>query len=146
MLTSPNFTAGSRGATSARSTPDDHQPRPEPAPAANLRDSGGIFRDMTIHDFDMSRFFVPDIVEVTARGAQQFSDDIAALGDFDAVVVTLRGAGGELITIINSRHSAYGYDHRIEAFGAAGLLQVGNVGPTIVRAFGAESVEGIAPY
>ena len=104
---------------------------PEPAPAAYLRDSGGIFRDMTIHDFDMSRFFVPDIVEVTARGAQQFSDDIAALGDYDAVVVTLRGARGELITIINSRHSAYGYDQRIEAFGAAGLLQVGNIGPTI---------------
>ena len=119
---------------------------PAPAPAAYIRDSGGIFRDMTIHDFDMTRFFVPDIVEVTARGAQQFSSDIAAAGDYDAVVVTLRGARGELITIINSRHCAYGYDQRIEAFGADGLLQVGNVGPTIVRAYGAESVEGIAPY
>jgi myo-inositol 2-dehydrogenase/D-chiro-inositol 1-dehydrogenase len=119
---------------------------PEPAPAAYIAVSGGIFRDMTIHDFDMARFFVPDIVEVTARGAQQFSTVIAEAGDYDAVVVTLRGAGGELITITNSRHCAYGYDQRIEAFGPGGLLQVGNVGPTVVRAYGAESVEGIAPY
>jgi myo-inositol 2-dehydrogenase/D-chiro-inositol 1-dehydrogenase len=119
---------------------------PEPPPAAYLAVSGGIFRDMTIHDFDMTRFFVPDIVEVTARGAQQFSDDIATAGDYDAVVVTLRGARGELMTIINSRHSAYGYDQRIEAFGRDGLLQVGNVGPTTVRAYSAESVEGSAPY
>ena len=65
---------------------------PEPAPAAYIAVSGGIFRDMTIHDFDMTRFFVPDIVEVTARGAQQFSTVIAEAGDYDAVVVTLRGA------------------------------------------------------
>jgi myo-inositol 2-dehydrogenase/D-chiro-inositol 1-dehydrogenase len=71
---------------------------------------------------------------------------IAEAGDYDAAVVTLRGAGGELITITNSRHSAYGYDQRIEAFGAGGLLQVGNIGPTVVRAYGAESVEGTAPY
>ena len=119
---------------------------PEPAPAAYIAVSGGIFRDMTIHDFDMARFFVPDIVEVTARGAQQFSTVIAEAGDYDAAVVTLRGAGGELITITNSRHCAYGYDQRIEAFGSSGLLEVGNVGPTIVRAYGAESVEGSAPY
>ena len=87
-----------------------------------------------------------DDVGVTAHGAQQFSSDIATLGDYDAVVVTLRGARGELITIISSRHSAYGYDQRTEVFGAAGLLQVGSVGPTIVRAYGAESVEGIAPH
>ena len=119
---------------------------PEPAPAAYIAVSGGIFRDMTIHDFDIARFFVPDIVEVTARGAQQFSTVIAEAGDYDAVVVTLRGAGGELITITNSRHCAYGYDQRIEAFGSSGLLQVGNIGPTVVRAFGAESVEAGAPY
>ena len=119
---------------------------PEPAPAAYIAVSGGIFRDMTIHDFDIARFFVPDIVEVTARGAQQFSTVIAEAGDYDAVVVTLRGAGGELITITNSRHCAYGYDQRIEAFGSSGLLQVGNIGPTVVRAFGAGSVEAGAPY
>ena len=101
---------------------------------------------MTIHDFDMARSFVPNIVEVSACGAQQFSTVIAEAGDYDAAVVTLRGAGGELITITNSRHSAYGYDQRIEAFGSEGLLQVGNLGPTVVRAYGAEAVEAIAPY
>ncbi len=119
---------------------------PEPPPAGYIAVSGGIFRDMTIHDFDMARFFVPDIVEVTARGAQQFSEEIAAVDDYDAVVVTLRGAGGELITTTNSRHSAYGYDQRIEAFGARGMLQVGNIGDSIVRAYTAESVDAQASY
>ncbi|GAA4194185.1 inositol 2-dehydrogenase [Microbacterium oryzae] len=119
---------------------------PEAPPAAYIAVSGGIFRDMTIHDFDMARFFVPDIVEVTARGARQFDAAIAAAGDYDAVVVTLRGAGGELITITNSRHSAYGYDQRIEAFGPQGLLQVGNIPATQVRAYTGAQVEGLAPY
>jgi myo-inositol 2-dehydrogenase/D-chiro-inositol 1-dehydrogenase len=119
---------------------------PAPPTAEYVAVSGGIFRDMTIHDFDMARFFVPDIVEVTARGARQFSAEIAAAGDYDAVVVTLRGAGGELVTITNSRHSAYGYDQRLEAFGDEGMLQVGNVGETIVRSFGAGEVEAQAPY
>jgi myo-inositol 2-dehydrogenase/D-chiro-inositol 1-dehydrogenase len=83
---------------------------PEPPAAEYVAVSGGIFRDMTIHDFDMARFFVPDIVEVTARGARQFDSAIAAAGDYDAVVVTLRGANDELITITNSRHSSYGYE------------------------------------
>ncbi|WP_105567289.1 inositol 2-dehydrogenase [Microbacterium halophytorum] len=119
---------------------------PAPPPGEYVAVSGGIFRDMTIHDFDMARFFVPDIVEVTARGARQFSAEIAAEGDYDAAVVTLRGASGELVTITNSRHSAYGYDQRIEAFGDAGMLQVGNVGPTVVRSYGASSVEAQGPY
>jgi myo-inositol 2-dehydrogenase/D-chiro-inositol 1-dehydrogenase len=119
---------------------------PEPPAAEYVAVSGGIFRDMTIHDFDMARFFVPDIVEVTARGARQFDSAIAAAGDYDAVVVTLRGANDELITITNSRHSSYGYDQRIEAFGAGGLLQVSNIPVTNVRAFTGTSVEGLAPY
>lgn len=119
---------------------------PEPPPIGYVAVSGGIFRDMTIHDFDMARFFVPDIVEVTARGAHQFDAGIRDAGDYDAAVVTLRGAGGELITITNSRHSVYGYDQRLEAFGAQGLLQVSNVSPTTVRAFGPNGVEGRAGY
>lgn len=119
---------------------------PEPPPAAYIAVSGGIFRDMTIHDFDMARFFVPEIVEVTARGARQFSSEIADADDFDAAVVTLTGTGGELITITNSRHSAYGYDQRLEAFGQEGMLQAGNVAPTAVRSHTAQAVEGHAPY
>ncbi|MGI4895994.1 MAG: Gfo/Idh/MocA family protein, partial [Janthinobacterium lividum] len=98
---------------------------PEEPPAAYVAVSGGIFRDMAIHDFDMARSFIPDIVEVTAVGLRQFSTGIADADDFDAAVTTLRGAGGESVVITNSRHSAYGYDQRLEAFGPDGLLQVG---------------------
>ncbi|MFE4835246.1 inositol 2-dehydrogenase [Arthrobacter sp. NPDC056691] len=106
---------------------------PAPSPKEYVATSGGIFRDMTIHDFDMARFFVPDIVEVHAYGGNAFSDYTKELGDFDQAVVTLRGAGDELVTIINSRHSAYGYDQRVEAFGSEGMLQAGNVLPTTVQ-------------
>ena len=119
---------------------------PTPPPAAYVAVSGGIFRDMTIHDFDMARFFVPGIVSVTALGANSFSDDIRDAGDSDSAVVVLRGAGGELVTITNSRHSAYGYDQRLEAFGSDGLLQVGNVGETAVSRWGVGGVEARAPY
>ncbi|MGP9537967.1 inositol 2-dehydrogenase [Brachybacterium sp. AOP43-C2-M15] len=119
---------------------------PAEPPAAYLRSSGGIFRDMTIHDLDMARYFIPEIVEVSARGANTFSADAKEIGDFDSAVVTLRGSRDELVTIMNSRHSAYGYDQRIEAFGAEGLLQVGNQTDTGVRHWGAASVESLDPY
>ncbi|MBK0296663.1 inositol 2-dehydrogenase, partial [Bacillus sp. S34] len=109
---------------------------PGEPPAAYLASSGGIFRDMTIHDLDMARFFVPDIVEVTARGANTFSATARELGDFDSAVVTLRGANDELVNITNSRHAAYGYDQRFEVFGSEGLLQVGNQTDTRVRHWG----------
>jgi myo-inositol 2-dehydrogenase/D-chiro-inositol 1-dehydrogenase len=119
---------------------------PAPPPADYVPLSGGIFRDMTIHDFDMARFFVPDIVAVTAHGSNLFSREIEDAGDFDTAQVTLRGSRGELITITNSRHSAYGYDQRLEAFGSTGLLQVGNVGQTLVSRWGADAVEAREPY
>jgi myo-inositol 2-dehydrogenase/D-chiro-inositol 1-dehydrogenase len=119
---------------------------PGEPPAAYVAQSGGIFRDMTIHDLDMARYFIPDIVEVSARGANAFSADIRNAGDFDSAVVTLRGSNDELVTIVNSRHAAYGYDQRIEAFGPAGLLQVGNKNDALVRHWGARAVEAIGPY
>lgn len=119
---------------------------PAPAPAAYIAASGGIFRDMSIHDLDMARFFVPDIVEVTAHGANVFSDYIAEEGDFDSAVITLRGRNGELVSITNSRHSAYGYDQRLEAFGSQGMLRADNISPTTVRSFGPLGVEGADPY
>jgi myo-inositol 2-dehydrogenase/D-chiro-inositol 1-dehydrogenase len=119
---------------------------PGEPPAAYLPQSGGIFRDMTIHDLDMARYFVPNIVEVSAQGANVFSDAIRLADDYDSTVVTLRGSNDELVTIINSRHSAYGYDQRIEAFGSRGLLQVGNKNDNLVRHWGPRSVESIGPY
>jgi myo-inositol 2-dehydrogenase/D-chiro-inositol 1-dehydrogenase len=119
---------------------------PGEPPASYLPQSGGIFRDMTIHDLDMARYFIPDIVEVSAHGANVFSDAIRLAGDFDSTVVTLRGSKDELVTIMNSRHSAYGYDQRIEAFGSTGLLQVGNKNDSLVRHWGSRSVESMGRF
>lgn len=119
---------------------------PAPAPAEYIRVSGGIFRDMTIHDFDMARFFLPDIVEVTAFGSATFCDYISDAGDYDSAVVLLRGRDGELVTITNSRHSAYGYDQRLEAFGTDGMLSAGNYSPTSVRRYGADGVDQAGAY
>ena len=119
---------------------------PGPAGKDYLEVSGGIFRDMTIHDFDMARFFVPEIVEVYAAGANTFSDDIKSLGDYDSAVVTLRGSNNELVSITNSRHAAYGYDQRLEAFGSKGALLATNVSPTTVKLYTNEIVEARKPY
>ncbi len=107
----------------------------DPAPASRdyIAGSGGIFRDMTIHDLDMARFFIPEIVEVSASGANTFSADIAEFKDYDSAIITLRGSKGELVNIVNSRHCAYGYDQRLEAFGSDGMLAADNIGPTTVR-------------
>ena len=74
---------------------------PAPPPAAYVATSGGLFRDMTIHDFDMARFFLGDVVEVSASGANLVSSEIAEAGDIDTAVVVLRGAGGALCSITN---------------------------------------------
>jgi len=119
---------------------------PEPPPAAYLGGSGGLFRDMTIHDFDMARFFLGEVVEVQATGANLIADYIADAGDIDSAVVVLRGAGGALAQITNSRRCSFGYDQRIEAFGATGMLSAANQLPTSVRYYGAERTESAAPY
>jgi len=119
---------------------------PAPAPQEYIAVSGGIFRDMTIHDFDMARFFVPNIVEVSAIGANSFSDYIKAENDFDNVTVTMRGANEEIITIVNSRHASFGYDQRVEAFGDKGMLVASNVQANSVKAYKADSVEVSDPY
>ncbi|TPW73993.1 inositol 2-dehydrogenase [Schumannella soli] len=119
---------------------------PSAPPAAYVAVSGGIFRDMTIHDFDMARFFLPDIVEVSAVGATLFDDGAREHGDFDTAVVTLRAASGAVVSISNSRHSAVGYDQRLEAFGARGFLQVANAPSSLVSFSGAEIVEAKPPY
>lgn len=120
----------------------------DPAPATTdyLAVSGGIFRDMTIHDFDMARYFVPEIVSVTAQGFNQFSDDIRGLGDYDSTAVVLRGKNDELVLINNSRHAAHGFDQRIEAFGSDGMLRVENLTDTNVRLYTSELTEAREPY
>ena len=119
---------------------------PAPPPAGYVATSGGLFRDMTIHDFDMARYFLGEVAEVTATGANLVSDDIAAAGDIDGAVVVLRGAGGALCSITNSRRCAFGYDQRLEAFGELGMLTAANQLPTSVRFSGAAHTEVAAPY
>lgn len=119
---------------------------PAPPSQAYIAVSGGILRDMTIHDFDMARYFVPEIVEVSATGANVFCDYIKEEGDYDSVTITLRGSKGELVTIVNSRHSSYGYDQRLEAFGSGGMLLAKNQTPTTVEHYSAEHTEQREPY
>ena len=99
---------------------------PAPPPAAYVATSGGLFRDMTIHDFDMARYFLGEVVEVTATGANLISAEIAGAGDIDAAVVVLRGAQGALCSITNSRRCTFGYDQRLKAFGQLGMLTAAN--------------------
>ena len=119
---------------------------PAPAPAAYIASSGGLFRDMTIHDFDMARFFLGEVVEVQAMGANLIEPYIAEAGDIDSAVVVLRGAGGELGQIVNSRRCSFGYDQRVEAFGAEAMLSAGNQTATSVRRSGASGTEIAPPY
>jgi len=95
---------------------------PEPPPLAYARGSGGLFLDMTIHDFDMARFVTgSEVVEVFARGAVRIDPRWSEIGDIDTAVVTLVHANGCLTAIDNSRRAAYGYDQRVEAFGSEGM-------------------------
>lgn len=119
---------------------------PEPPPSGYIAVSGGIFRDMTIHDFDMARFFLPDIVSVHAVGFNQFSSGIREADDFDAAITVLTTADAQSVTITNSRHCAFGYDQRLEIFGSEAMLDVPNVGDTTVRLHGSSSVEARPPY
>jgi len=108
---------------------------PAPPPIEYVRVSGGLFVDMTIHDFDMARYIVGDEVdEVYAVGAARVDPAIGAAGDIDTAVVTLRFRGGAIGVIDNSREAVYGYDQRLEVFGSGGMVAVANPKPhTAVR-------------
>src|SRR5499427_10298237 len=110
---------------------------PAPPPLAYIKSSGGLLRDMTIHDFDMARYLAGDITQVHAFGANLVDPKIARLGDIDTCTVSLRAKSGALLQINNTRRCVYGYDQRIEAFGATGQLQAGNQRATTVEYWGA---------
>lgn len=101
---------------------------PEPPNAAYIRTSGGLFMDMTIHDFDMARYIMgSEVVEVHAHGAVLVDPAIGEAGDIDTAIVSLKFANGALGVIENSRRAAYGYDQRLEIFGDKGAAQAENV-------------------
>ena len=117
------------------------------APEAYLRASGGIFRDMTIHDFDMARFVLGEEVEtVFATGSRLVGPALMkTLGDWDTVTVVLTTASGKQAVIGNSRRAVYGYDQRVEAFGSAGMAVSENRRPHGMRLTGAEVTDAAAP-
>jgi myo-inositol 2-dehydrogenase / D-chiro-inositol 1-dehydrogenase len=100
----------------------------EPPTIAYIKSSGGIFFDMTIHDFDMARFLIGDEVEeIHATGAVRVDPAIGAAGDLDTAVVLLRFRNGVIGTIDNCRKAVYGYDQRAEILGSAGAIATNNV-------------------
>jgi myo-inositol 2-dehydrogenase/D-chiro-inositol 1-dehydrogenase len=100
---------------------------PAPPPIAYVRVSGGMFLDMTIHDFDMARFLIGDEVEeIYTAGGVMVDPEIGAAGDLDTAVIVLRFRNGVIGTIDNSRQAAYGYDQRVEILGSKGSIATGN--------------------
>jgi len=101
---------------------------PSPPPAGYIPVSGGLFKDMAIHDFDMARWLLgEEPSSVFAAGACLVDPEIGKLGDIDTAKTILRTPSGKLCVISNSRRSGYGYDQRIEAFGSQGALRAANV-------------------
>lgn len=107
---------------------------PAPPPLDYIRRSGGMFRDMTIHDFDMARWLLgEEPASVFASGSCRVDAAIAAAGDIDTAVVILQTAGGAFCQITNSRRCSYGYDQRVEVFGADGMVRADNETATRVE-------------
>ncbi len=101
---------------------------PAPPPVAYIKVSGGLFRDMMIHDFDMANFIMGEApVSVYAAGSSIVDPEIGAAGDVDTAIVTLTYADGRVAVIKNSRRAVYGYDQRVELLGSTGLLQAQNM-------------------
>jgi myo-inositol 2-dehydrogenase/D-chiro-inositol 1-dehydrogenase len=136
----PNFRALKRklddGAVGKLETLHITSHDPSPPPPGYVAVSGGLFKDMAIHDFDMARWMLgEEPSEVFAAGACLVDPEIGRLGDIDTAKTILRTPSGRLCVISNSRRSGYGYDQRIEAFGSAGALRAGNVTESTVEAW-----------
>ncbi len=107
---------------------------PGAPPVEYIARSGGIFRDMTIHDFDMARFLLgEEVAEVSAQASVLVDPAIGTAGDFDSVQVMLRTATGKMAVISNSRRATYGYDQRIEVHGALGAVAAENQRPVSIE-------------
>ena len=107
---------------------------PSPPPVEYIGRSGGLFRDMMIHDFDMGRWLLgEEPVVVFASGSVLADENIGKAGDIDTAIAVLKTASGRLCQITNSRRCSYGYDQRIEVFGSEGMVRAGNERPTRVE-------------
>ena len=119
---------------------------PAPPPVEYIKVSGGIFLDMTIHDFDMARYLIGSPVsEIYAAGGVMVDPEIGRAGDIDTAVITLRFENGTIGTIDNSRKAVYGYDQRVEVFGSEGMVAVSNNTPDTAVYSNAEGVHSSLP-
>ena len=119
---------------------------PAPPPIEYVKVSGGIFLDMTIHDFDMARYLIDDeVIEVYATGGVRVDPKIGKAGDIDTTVITLRFQNGVIGTIDNSREAVYGYDQRVEVFGSKGMVTAANPPIDTVTFSGSEGTRAASP-
>ena len=119
---------------------------PAPPPARYSASSGGMFMDMTIHDFDMARYITgSEVSEVYARTAVLVDPEIGKAGDIDTAVITLSFKNGAIGVIDNSRKAVYGYDQRVEIFGSKGMAFADNNFPENHRYFSNDGVHGSLP-
>lgn len=107
---------------------------PSPPPPSYVAVSGGLFKDMAIHDFDMARWLLgEEPAQVYAAGSCLVDPEIGKLGDVDTARTVLKTASGKLCVISNSRRSGFGYDQRIEAYASAGMVRADNVTESTVQ-------------
>jgi len=119
---------------------------PGPPPIEYVKVSGGIFLDMTIHDFDMARYLIGnEVSEIYAAGGVMVDPAIGEAGDIDTAIITLRFENGVIGTIDNSRKAVYGYDQRVEVFGSEGMVAVSNNTPDTAVYSNAEGVHSSLP-
>jgi myo-inositol 2-dehydrogenase/D-chiro-inositol 1-dehydrogenase len=119
---------------------------PGPPPAEYIKVSGGLYRDMMIHDFDLARWLLGEEPEqVLAAGSCLVDPEIGQLGDVDTAMVILRTASGRLAQISCSRRASYGYDQRVEVLGAKGMVRADNVKLSTIEIADAEGMHGDKP-
>jgi myo-inositol 2-dehydrogenase/D-chiro-inositol 1-dehydrogenase len=146
----PSF-AALKNAINAGAIGDVHQVvitsrDPGPPPISYINTSGGIFRDMTIHDFDLARFLLgEEPAEVLATASCMVDPAIGKAGDFDTLMVVMKTASGKQCHINNSRKAVYGYDQRAEVFGSKGMMMNDNLRPTTLRSYTATQTDAAEP-
>ncbi|MDA3879614.1 MAG: inositol 2-dehydrogenase [Prolixibacteraceae bacterium] len=119
---------------------------PAPPPAEYSAVSGGMFMDMTIHDFDMARYITnSEVKEVFVKAGVRIDKAIGEAGDVDTAIITLEFESGAFCVIDNSRKAVYGYDQRLEVFGSAGMVSVDNNFPETHKFYSANGVHRSLP-
>ncbi len=119
---------------------------PGPPPVSYIKVSGGMFLDMTIHDFDMARYISgKQVKEVFAKGAVMVDPEIGNAGDIDTAIITLTFDDGSMAVIDNCRKAVYGYDQRLEVFGSKGMAQAENNYPNNHKLYTQSGVSGDLP-